>query len=428
MYIMVKRTDKFVDLTRQQKQELEYLKVRHKKIDNLMAKKLERERRFLERERKKLLSAQKKLLSAQKRKHRKKFERTRADVLWHKRKENKNSILAVARLKKEYQYKLNANRQKIRKTQRPQTRPLKVERLEERPSKTQCTTRKKFKRGDYMYPTSYYKCYKMSGTDEEMVNHCFKKITNITLGEVLGEGTFGVVYKAYGMYRKRSVTFALKKMKEGTNVSFDEYAKEIEYHYLMDKTNIGPKIYDAFFAGKHDKEVHYVALEYFDMDVNILLSSNAHVSEKINAVKQMIILLKRQVKAGLDCSDIKPSNFLYDKNKRIVKITDFGGDFCRTIPIPVSNINDEYILFRNIFILYTVAQHSTKNVTVLEPIVIFLKKRSSSYFLYRLYRFLNRCQNNRTAFEWYTGHRVSEMSNLAFESAILQDLNKTNSN
>jgi hypothetical protein len=232
----------------------------------------------------------------------------------------------------------------------------------------------------------------------ETVN-CFKKIKNINVGQIIGEGTYGTIYKAIGTYRNKEITFVIKSMK-ACGLDLSHYVKEVSYHYQMDINKIGPKIYDSFFSGNENKEVHYIALEYFDMDVQKLLDSTKKDTEKISAIKQMTCLIKKQISTGLDCSDIKPANFLYNTKTKTVKMTDFGGDFCSMLPESQLTANKEFIVFRNNFILYSVMKQTRVSPFVLKKIVNLLKK--SDIFLEQFYLFLKEDPKNAKTFVHYT--------------------------
>jgi hypothetical protein len=255
----------------------------------------------------------------------------------------------------------------------------------------------------------HYKCSTNKSTDQAISNSCFKKVENTVLTIKVGEGSFGAVYKASGIYKNQKIQYALKVMK-GTQLSFSKYVKEVEYYHFMDHHNLGPKIYDSFFVVQKGIEYHYIAMELFDSDVSDLLASGKSVAIKKSAVIQMISLLKRQLKLKLDCQDIKPGNFLYDTKTNTVKITDFGGDFCK---MTKSGKNDDVILFRNIYILYIMVVSQVRNEKISLPLNAYLKSHTKNdKMLKKLYTFLKSpIDDNACSFTHYTGVPVRKQEN-----------------
>ena len=109
-------------------------------------------------------------------------------------------------------------------------------------------------------PSRNYRCQFVQDrqmSDEEIVNKCSNDLRKIKLGKKLGQGSFGVVYKANGLYvpelkrrtgpkeamESKKVEFAVKFIK---NMSEDEMVKEINFSYYMAETGLGPKCMTLF--------------------------------------------------------------------------------------------------------------------------------------------------------------------------------------
>ena len=179
---------------------------------------------------------------------------------------------------------------------------------------------------------------------QEIVNECSKNLRRITLGQKLGKGTFGVVYKAKGIYipeaRYRTgpksrtsdmVEFAVKFIKD---MSEEEMVKEINFSYYMSEMDLGPKMYDAFyfFNEINNSLTQVIFMEYFDMDCGKALTNPMYRQDRKQSIcKQMLDLVYKQYfDAGLICIDMKPGNFVYRYSDNKVRIIDFGEDYCRS--------------------------------------------------------------------------------------------------
>lgn len=186
----------------------------------------------------------------------------------------------------------------------------------------------------------------------------------------IGNGTYGKVYKGQGiMDNGSSIEIALKI------IPFDQerlpiIQKEVMISYRMEELEIGPIIYDAFSFDittektshvvhkfpvtklknplkhkgavtkpKSEKpqktSVQYIVMELLDESVHSFLSKgDKHTfAEEENVIDKIVRCLQLQISDGIFCSDQKPGNFVIkyssDKN-HIVKMIDFGGDFCDT--------------------------------------------------------------------------------------------------
>lgn len=144
--------------------------------------------------------------------------------------------------------------------------------------------------------------------------------------DVIGDGTYGIVYKAINLSTQEFV--AIKKMKN----DYENYTdiiklKEISLNLKIDHPNI-IKILEII----HDKEEKklYIVFEY--VETNLLdfiidhYKSNKMIDEKLirNIINQILQGLYYLHVNGIIHRDIKPENILFDYKNLIVKIADFG--------------------------------------------------------------------------------------------------------
>jgi hypothetical protein len=212
-------------------------------------------------------------------------------------------------------------------------------------------------RREYRLPVRNYRCVNASG-----VFNCSRVLSDIKLIKKIGEGTFGQVFTGTAKYKnlltpspKRKnknfiptttppTTFSIT-VKVIKNVNLDKMNEEVEFSYFMGENKLGPKIYDSFFvktSSSNNTFTQYIIMESFDMNVRKALTSNAiSYQNKKNIIKQMIALLKTQMFVhGLECYDIKPSNYVYNVKDNQVKLIDFGIDWCRSLGNKYKNAKD----------------------------------------------------------------------------------------
>ena len=225
----------------------------------------------------------------------------------------------------------------------------------------------------------------------------FEDITHISKFPIIGAGTFGTVFKSETIFPGFPVAIKLgvtteKRNLEQENKSYEDMKKELIYSYRMGEVNIGPKVLDTFFyrttiyelkkyypvlfeflktvenawrqqaqaqqakakgqalpktfdpntpfpkfatLGDHSIiRVQCIVMEAFDIDCgNLLMDDKISVPTKLNAIEQMVLLIKSQImNEKLYCNDIKPQNFvakLKTSGNYLVRMIDFGADFCQ---------------------------------------------------------------------------------------------------
>jgi serine/threonine protein kinase len=177
-------------------------------------------------------------------------------------------------------------------------------------------------------PTRNYRC---SGSS---ITKCSRNVRDIKIGDIVGEGGFGKVYKAEGYLNNKKIVFAIKIIKDA--VMEDYMEEEIEFSYYMGEMGIGPHVYDAFFYTDDDEETYtqVIFMEYMDTDCgHVLRDEKIDDNRKRNIVGQITTLVYKQIfETGLICFDQKPNNFVYSFEDNVVKLIDFGAEFCSTKP------------------------------------------------------------------------------------------------
>jgi hypothetical protein len=186
---------------------------------------------------------------------------------------------------------------------------------------------KRTDRTKYQKPVRNYRCINTKKRkDEKILNDCMRSVDDISLGKVLGQGSFGKVYSGTGIYRNNKVNVAIKVIK---NVDLDDIFEEVELSYYMSEVGLGPKVYDAFFIKRGGTYTQYLIMEPFDGDVfNALQSTVITKKSKEKIILEMTKILRKQLFTyNMLCYDLKPENYVYKKDGT-VRMIDFGADFC----------------------------------------------------------------------------------------------------
>jgi len=146
------------------------------------------------------------------------------------------------------------------------------------------------------------------------------------LGEKLGEGATGVVYRAHDPVMNRSV--AIKSVKaesmteEQIKHALDEFRHEAEIAGKYAHENI-VTIYDVI----SDNSLDYIVMEYVPgrsvMDYLIAVGP-MDVDETLSVVHKCCVGLAYVHYHGVIHRDIKPGNIMYRPADGIAKLTDFS--------------------------------------------------------------------------------------------------------
>ncbi|KAF7077635.1 hypothetical protein CFC21_082167, partial [Triticum aestivum] len=175
--------------------------------------------------------------------------------------------------------------------------------------------------------------------------------------EKIGEGTYGVVYKAKDRYTNE--TIALKKIRlEQEDEGVPSTAiREISLLKEMQHRNI-VRLQDVV----HNEKCIYLVFEYLDLDLKKHMDSSADFKNH-HIVKSFLY----QILHGIAyCHshrvlhrDLKPQNLLIDRRTNSLKLADFG--LARAFGIPVRTFTHEVVTlwYRAPEILLGARQYST---------------------------------------------------------------------
>lgn len=159
--------------------------------------------------------------------------------------------------------------------------------------------------------------------------------------EKIGEGTYGVVYKA--REKKSGRIVALKKIRlENENEGIP--ATTIREISLL-KTLKHPTIIDLYDVIYHNNKL-FLVFEYVDIDLRTYLDNHYHNEQLIpeKQIKKMCYQILTAVfvchSKGILHRDLKPQNILVD-NKGNVKLADFG--LGRSISIPLRTYTHDIV-------------------------------------------------------------------------------------
>merc|ERR1712176_1090382 len=161
-------------------------------------------------------------------------------------------------------------------------------------------------------------------------------IQNYKKIEKIGEGTYGIVYKA--IYKPDNTTVALKKIRlegedEGvpsTSIREISILKELRHENIV-------KLIDVSL----EEEQLFLIFEYLSMDLKHFLDSKKR--EKTKLTPDMVKSYTYQIlQAMCYCHsrrvlhrDLKPQNLLLDPEKNIIKLADFGLGRAFNVPVRV---------------------------------------------------------------------------------------------
>ncbi|KAE9603264.1 hypothetical protein Lal_00008195 [Lupinus albus] len=158
--------------------------------------------------------------------------------------------------------------------------------------------------------------------------------------EKIGEGTYGVVYKARD--RVTNATFALKKIRlEQEDEGVPSTAiREISLLKEMQHRNI-VRLQDVV----HSERRLYLVFEYLDLDLKKHMDSSPEFAKDHQQVKMFLY----QILCGIAyCHshrvlhrDLKPQNLLIDRSNNALKLADFG--LARAFGIPIRTFTHEVV-------------------------------------------------------------------------------------
>ncbi|KAK1321970.1 hypothetical protein QJS10_CPA03g02072 [Acorus calamus] len=158
--------------------------------------------------------------------------------------------------------------------------------------------------------------------------------------EKIGEGTYGVVYKARD--RTTNETIALKKIRleqedEGvpsTAIREISLLKEMQHHNIV-------RLQDVV----HSEKRLYLVFEYLDLDLKKHMDSCPELSKDPRLVKSFLHQILRGIaychSHRILHRDLKPQNLLIDRRTNALKLADFG--LARAFGIPVRTFTHEVV-------------------------------------------------------------------------------------
>uniref|UniRef100_A0A5B7A9X6 cyclin-dependent kinase n=1 Tax=Davidia involucrata TaxID=16924 RepID=A0A5B7A9X6_DAVIN len=158
--------------------------------------------------------------------------------------------------------------------------------------------------------------------------------------EKIGEGTYGVVYKARD--RMTNETIALKKIRlEQEDEGVPSTAiREISLLKEMQHGNI-VRLQDVV----HSEKRLYLVFEYLDLDLKKHMDSCPEFSEDPRLIKMFLYQILRGIaychSHRVLHRDLKPQNLLIDRRTNALKLADFG--LARAFGIPVRTFTHEVV-------------------------------------------------------------------------------------
>ncbi|CAK7328588.1 unnamed protein product, partial [Dovyalis caffra] len=158
--------------------------------------------------------------------------------------------------------------------------------------------------------------------------------------EKIGEGTYGVVYKARD--RVTNETIALKKIRlEQEDEGVPSTAiREISLLKEMQHGNI-VRLQDVV----HSEKRLYLVFEYLDLDLKKHMDSSPEFANDPRLVKTFLYQILRGIaychSHRVLHRDLKPQNLLIDRQTNALKLADFG--LARAFGIPVRTFTHEVV-------------------------------------------------------------------------------------
>ncbi|KAI3409583.1 Protein kinase domain-containing protein [Psidium guajava] len=158
--------------------------------------------------------------------------------------------------------------------------------------------------------------------------------------EKIGEGTYGVVYKA--LDRSTNKMIALKKIRlEQEDEGVPSTAiREISLLKEMQHGNI-VKLQDVV----HSERRLYLVFEYLDLDLKKHMDSCPEFSKDTRTIKMFLYQILRGISYchshRVLHRDLKPQNLLLDRRTNSLKLADFG--LARAFGIPVRTFTHEVV-------------------------------------------------------------------------------------
>ncbi|WP_166831906.1 serine/threonine-protein kinase [Thalassoroseus pseudoceratinae] len=149
-----------------------------------------------------------------------------------------------------------------------------------------------------------------------------KSIARFRVVEKLGEGAFGVVYRAYDPVLEREVALKCGKFPVDDRARRRRFSQEARAAAKLHH----PNIVSVFDSGRTDDDQYYIANELIDGGTlaDVISRKSIKLRTKINWVRELAIALAYAHEEGVVHRDLKPENILLDRRTRRPMIADFG--------------------------------------------------------------------------------------------------------
>lgn len=145
-------------------------------------------------------------------------------------------------------------------------------------------------------------------------------VPDYELGELIGTGGCGSVYK--GRYFDKEVAIKILPISTSPNQSLERFRREAEYLAKIKH----PAIVELYEHGQNDEGSYYIIMEYFiGCELGAMLNNEIfEEQEAAFIISKVAEGLSGAHNLGIIHRDIKPSNILYNRDKKEIKIIDFG--------------------------------------------------------------------------------------------------------
>jgi len=150
-----------------------------------------------------------------------------------------------------------------------------------------------------------------------------KEFEGFEVGERLGAGSGGLVYKAKQLVLQRTVALKILPKREGLSPRTEaRFLREAATISRLDHPNI-VKIFDA----SHFRGGYFIVMEYFPgQDLQNLIEEHGvpSLAIGISIGLQVLDALTYAAEEQIVHRDVKPANILYSPDRGVAKLSDFG--------------------------------------------------------------------------------------------------------
>lgn len=165
---------------------------------------------------------------------------------------------------------------------------------------------------------------------------CGETVKSLKILKKLGEGTYGAVHLCEMSVDGEKVKVAVKETRAGIvgSQTSKEVAEEAELAYRMSRIGAGPRVYHVYaikFPYKDGQAVYqYIFMKAFAGNLRQFLSSNPSHKDVMAVIPKALTALRRHLEAGVECYDVKPLNFVYERtaHSTTVRMIDYGFPHC----------------------------------------------------------------------------------------------------